>query len=159
MTEMLELGFVVKGYPGSGRRVEDESNLAEVSRVDLVAGAFMGDAVMMIGGHNFSTRFGWVTMIDWLIRMSDTLRALSISEAKNFGFTESEDFVSFRRVKDQLFVACSYEPGIAVIQYEEFVTSARGFIKGSLEWISTSFPDSLINPAMSDVRARIYSEH
>jgi hypothetical protein len=157
MTEVLELGFVVKGYPGSGRRVEDDSDLAEVSRADLISGAFMGDAVVRIGEHDFSTRFGWITMLDWTLRLSGAIKALETAEAKNFGFAESDDFVSFRRSKELLFVACSYQPRIAMTQDGKFAISARRFITESLEWISTNFPSSMRDSAMSDVLARIYS--
>jgi len=60
---MIEIDFVVKGYPGSGRRVEDDRDLAIVNRPELVQGAFMGDMLLKIDSADFSTKFGWLTMI------------------------------------------------------------------------------------------------
>ncbi len=45
MKDLIELGFTIKGYPETGRKVEEDSNLTQVSGPDLLQGAFMGDAI------------------------------------------------------------------------------------------------------------------
>ena len=61
---LIEFGFTVKGYPGSGRRVEQEADLSLVSRLDIVHSAFMGDALLVVdevdivGGGRTVTHFG-----------------------------------------------------------------------------------------------------
>jgi hypothetical protein len=61
---MIEFGLDINGYPGSHCRAEADSDLSQVSRPDLIQGAFMGDAFVVFGGVDFSTHFGWVTLID-----------------------------------------------------------------------------------------------
>src|SRR5262245_10648319 len=133
---MVEIDFLVKGYPGSGRRVEADRDLATVSRPDLIQGAFMGDAVFKFDGVDFSTRFGWVTMIDWCLRLSISVADLANAESRRFQFSESDDFVSFRRDGEDVIVTCSYADDAATIRYEDLSSAVREFVDSRLEWLA-----------------------
>lgn len=154
--QVIELGFEIKGYPGSHRRVELEGNLSQVDRPDLVQGAFMGDAVVRFDAVDFSTHFGWVTLLDWCLRLAVAIRNLAATGSARFTFSESDDFMSFRRVGDELQVTCSYVAEVGVIGHEEELTVAvSDFIDSHLEWISREFPEAMNNPVMVDVYSRL----
>jgi hypothetical protein len=152
---MIELGFVVKGYPGSGRRVEEELDLSQVSSPDLVQGAFMGDAVFKVGAVDFSTQFGWVTLLDWCLRLTVSLDDLVAKNSRRFEFSESDDFVSFERHQGDLLISCSYGTEVATVGYEELKSAVRDFVDDHLEWIEREFPAAMHNQAMPDVFSRL----
>jgi hypothetical protein len=54
----MKLGFDIKGYPETGRRVELEGGLANVYDMTILQGAFTGDAIFEIDGIDFSTHSG-----------------------------------------------------------------------------------------------------
>jgi hypothetical protein len=153
---VIELGFEIKGYPRSGRRVELEDNLSRVSRPDLIQGAFMGDAIVKFDAVDFSTHFGWVTLLDWCLRLTVAIRELADTGSARFSFSESDDFMSFRRADEGLHVTCSYVPEVGVIDHqEELAIAVRGFVDSKLAWISQEFPEAMNNPVMVDVYSRI----
>jgi hypothetical protein len=113
----------------------------------------MGDAIVELGEDDFSTRFGWVTLLDWCLCISSTVRTLAGAPSTHFTFSESYDFMSFRRDDERLYVACSYRAGIAVVPYAEFVGAVRGLIGAQLRWISENYPGAMRNPEMRDLLA------
>jgi hypothetical protein len=153
---LIELGFEVKGYPGSRRRVEADRDLSQVSRPDLIQGAFMGDAIVRFGDVDFSTHFGWVTLIDWCLRLTVSVQSLASVDSTRFSFSESDDFMSFERIRDGLRIECSYSSEVAVIRREEDLAYAvRDFVDSRMGWIAREFPAAMLNPAMSDVLSRL----
>ena len=151
----IRLDFEIKGYPGTGRKIEQDSDLSLVYRSDLIQGAFMGDAVMQLGDYDFSTRFGWVTLIDWCVSLFVSTIDLESSKSSDFQFSESSDFISFRYHDGLTFVSASYVPGIAVVQYDKFMRAVRGFVEERMVWISGNFPAAMRNPAMEDILGRL----
>jgi hypothetical protein len=153
----IELGFEIKGYPASGRRTELEADLALAEGPDLIQGAFMGDAVFRLGDVDFSTHFGWVTLLYWLVSMAFAVKeaAASASGSSWFRLNESDDFVSFRLCQGRLFVACSYSPEIAVVSYVEFAEALHAFIDEKLSWVSVNYPRAMLNPELRTVIDRI----
>lgn len=152
---MITLAFEIKGYPGTGRRVEADSDLASVSGPDLVQGAFMGDAVVNLDGTDFSTSFGWVTLLYWCLCLSVTVRDLESATDSRFQFSESDDFMSFHRDADTLYVSCTYRPGVAAVSLAEFSDAVRSFIRSRLEHLARNHPRAFANPAMADVLYRL----
>jgi hypothetical protein len=152
---VIEVDFVVKGYPGSGRRIEAEGNLATVSRPDLIQGAFMGDAVLRFDDVDFTTKFGWVTMIDWCLRLSVSVSRLQTTRSYRLRFSESDDFVSFSREEGNVVVTCSYAQGAPTVQYDDLTNAVREFVDGRLDWLAREFPQAFRNPAMADVYSRL----
>lgn len=151
----FELGFVVKGYPGTGRRTEAEVNLAACDRLDLIQGAFMGDMVMKTLDVDFSSRFGWVTLIGWLLSLSEVLRQLRLTGSHTLRFAESDDFMSFRQQDKVVYIACSYLPGIGCVSASKLNAAVRTFIEDQLSWISLNYPATLRNPAMAGIVDRL----
>lgn len=153
---MIELGFEIKGYPGSRRRVEADQDLSQVSRPDLIQGAFMGDAIVKFDDVDFSTHFGWLTLIDWCLRLAVSVQDLTSADSTRFSFSESDDFMSFQRIQGTLRVTCSYSREVAVIRHEEDLAHAvREFIDSRMAWIERKFPAAMLNSAMSDVFSRL----
>jgi hypothetical protein len=155
MADSFELGFTIKGYPGTERRVEQDSDLSRVWSMDLIQGAFMGDATFKINATDFSTQFGWVTLIDWCLRITSVLRTLEREEGYSMRFSESDDFISFRILGSSVLVACSYRPGIAVAQYDAFVVAVQEFVVARLKWIYINYPGAFANPAMGEALGRV----
>ena len=124
---MIEIDFVVKGYPGSGRRVEDDRDLAIVNRPELVQGAFMGDMLLKIDSADFSTKFGWLTMIDLCLRLSVSVSDLANMTFRRFQLPESDDYVSFQRDGQNVVVSCSYAEGTAAVLYDDLRAAVREF--------------------------------
>src|SRR5437764_7513681 len=124
---MIEIDFVVKGYPGSGRRVEDDRDLAIVNRPELVQGAFMGDMLLKIDSADFSTKFGWLTMIDLCLRLSVSVSDLANMTFRRFQLPESDDYVSFQRDGQNVVVSCSYAEGTPAALYDDLRYGVREF--------------------------------
>jgi hypothetical protein len=154
MTDSIELGFLIKGYPGTGRKVEDDSDLGQVSAPDLIQGAFMGDAVFKLNEVDFSTRFGWVTLIDWCLRLAVAARGLEEDGAHVMRFSESDDFISIRLHGSSALVASSYRPGIAIVEYGAFTSAVYNFVRERLQWLSSNHPSAFVNPAMREALDR-----
>jgi hypothetical protein len=152
---VIELGFVIKGYPGSGRRIEDDSDLAHVSRPDLIQGAFMGDAIFRLPGSDFSTHFGWVTLLDWCLRLTVATRDLESSGSGRFEFAESDDFVEFESGAAGVAVACSYKSETAVAQFSDLKSAVDEFVDDRLRWVAQEFPGAMRNASMPDVFFRL----
>lgn len=152
---MIELGFDIKGYPGSGRKIEAEPDLDLVSSPDLVQGAFMGDAVFKVGAVDFSTKFGWVTLLDWCLRLTVSLDDLATKDSRQFEFSESDDFVAFERRQGDLLISCSYDLAVATVGYGELKSAVRDFVDDRLKWIEREFPAAMRNQAMPDVFSRL----
>src|ERR1700722_8417075 len=109
----------------------------------------MGDATFRINEFSFSTGFGWVTLIYWCFGLSHACLELTEKESYVMRFSESEDFVSFRRQQESVLVACSYRPGIAVVKFKTFAEAVRDFAKDRFQWILTNYPEAFANPAMT----------
>jgi hypothetical protein len=155
MSEAIDLGFVVKGYPGSERRVEDDTDLERAYAPDLLQGAFMGDAILRIDDVDLSTRFGWVSLIDWCVRLSVALTDLRRDGKATIGFAESDDAISLRRHLDVVLLAASYQPGIALAPCRDFEAAVHEFIDARLNWIAREHPEAMRNPAMAGIVERI----
>ncbi|MEU9800857.1 hypothetical protein [Streptomyces sp. NPDC051000] len=151
----VQLGFEILGYPGTGRRVEDEGDLAKTSGVELFHGAFMGDGILVLHGTDLSPRFGWVTLIDWCIKIAAVRSALAVESRYVVNFSESEDWLQFERQAGEIHVSCSYNAELAHATHEDFDAEIERFLLGQLKWIEREYPQVMKNPAMADIRARI----
>lgn len=146
----VELGFSIKGYPGTERRVEDDSDLAHATSPDLLQGAFIGDAILRLDDVDFSTRFGWVTLLYWCLGLADTARNLEVEKSCILRVAESDDFISFRVYGDAILAASSYRPGIAIVQHEAFMNSVEAFVVDRLGWVKENSPSAFTNPAIGE---------
>jgi hypothetical protein len=155
MTDSIVLRFTVKGYPGTGRKIEEDSDLAQVSAPDLIQGAFMGDATIELNDVDFTTRFGWVTLIYWCLSLEDMIRKLKADESYVLRFAESDDFMSYRLHGVAVLVASSYRPGIAVVQYDALAEAVHGLVEEKLRWVGSSYPSAFMNPAMGAALNRV----
>jgi hypothetical protein len=155
MTDSVELGFVIKGYPNTGRKVEEESDLSQVYAADLLQSAFMGDAILRLNELDFSTRFGWVTLMHWFLGLTYSVRKIAEDETSMLRFSESDDFVSFRLYGRSALVASSYRPGIAVVDYGLLRKAVQNFTDEKLQWIRSIYPAAFMNPALSEALARV----
>jgi hypothetical protein len=152
---VIELGFTVNGYPGTGRKVEKDRNLAQVSRPDLIQGAFMGDAIFKLEGADFSTHFGWVTLLDWCLRLTAAFKDLELRDSTRFEFAESDDYVEFVRNATDLQVTCSYQSGVATVRFEDLKSAVHKFVDDRLGWVARKFPSAMRNPSMPDIYFRL----
>jgi hypothetical protein len=155
MADAIKIGFVIKGYPSTGRKVEEESDLSQVSAPDLLQGAFMGDAIFELNEVDFGTRFGWVTLIYWCLGLANATRRLKENMAPILRFGESDDFISFRLHGASVLVASSYRPGIAIVEYDAFKNAVQCFVDEQLLWISSNYPSAFMNPAMGGALSRV----
>lgn len=144
----MKLGFDIKGYPGTGRRVELEESLANVYDMTILQGAFTGDAIFEMEGVDFSTHSGMETLISWCGGLADAARRVRSSGSSFMRFTQSDDFISFRLRGGAVYAACSYVPGIAAVEDTAFHEVVRVFLDDRLSWISINFPEALQHPAL-----------
>ena len=149
--KLIDLDFVVRGYPGTGRKIEEERELRTVSRPDLIQGAFMGDAIFLLNDADLSTQFGWVALLDWCLRLNSAVRSLNSEASAKFDFSESDDWISFSRKGADVAVACSYSPLIAVVNFDSLGDAVQDFIDTRLAWVVRNYPSALQNHAMVDV--------
>ncbi|WP_129843617.1 hypothetical protein [Streptomyces sp. RFCAC02] len=152
---MIDLDFTITGYPGSGRRIEEVEDLSQVSRPDLIQGAFMGDAIFKIDSVDLGTNFGWVTLLDWCIRLSVSLEDLAVKKSRSFTFSESDDFVSFERHGEEVLITNSYSSASAITNYDDLCSAVRAFVDERLKWIEREFPAAMRNREMPEVFSRL----
>lgn len=93
MTE-IEIDFHIADHPHLGYRKEDRIDWERAYVTDIQQGAFMGDAILRLGGVDFSTVDGWRGLVEWCLRLDSSVRWLeSGSPSHVMSEPDSDDHV------------------------------------------------------------------
>ncbi|WP_188827870.1 hypothetical protein [Nocardia camponoti] len=115
----------------------------------------MGDVVLVIEGRDFSTRFGWMTLIHWCVGLCHAVQRLEHQDQHELLSPESDDVLRFIRVRDRLTVSASYVGQVAVTGFPEFSAAVNRFVAVKFGWIEQNYSRALLNPGMRGVYRRI----
>lgn len=155
MTE-IEIDFHIADHPHLGYRKEDRIDWERAYVTDIQQGAFMGDAILRLGGVDFSTVDGWRGLVEWCLRLDSSVRWLeSGSPSHVMSEPDSDDHVRVNREGQDLVVSSTRVDGTAVVDAQAFGREAGRFLRRSIEWIDAQYPGARLNPSASDIWARL----
>ena len=104
---------------------------------------------MMVNGHDFSARWGWIPIIDFAVSLRHI--AAELAEGKcaetEYSFTESEAVIRFRRVEDNVLISASYVRSTAQVSVKEFTNATTDFASKVAQELGQRYPLLLKNEA------------
>lgn len=90
----------------------DPDDLAKATEVDFRFRVALGDLILAAPPNDFSARWGWVPLIDFVVSVREILSDLKRGGTRSqFEFTESEATLTFTRHETGLVITASYAPG------------------------------------------------
>lgn len=96
---------------------------ADLSTADETAlhyDLFLGDLVFSVDGQDFSAKWGWTPLADFLGCLLAILRKLETEGGvERFEFTESDAKLSFAKTADGVLIRSNYAPGEAKVPLPE----------------------------------------
>lgn len=115
----------------------DPDELAKVTEVDFRFRVALGDLILAAPPNDFSARWGWVALIDFVVSVREILNHLKRSETRlPFEFTESEATLTFERRGADVIITASYAPGQIQVPLASF--------KERLRWFESSLRADLV---------------
>jgi hypothetical protein len=130
---MLTLSYRLVQYPEEFR---DPDALANATEVDFRFRVALGDLILAAPPDDFSARWGWVPLIDFVVSVRDILNHLKRGGIRSqFEFTESEATLTFARHEAGLVITASYAPGniqIPLASLEERLRWFEGALRADL---------------------------
>lgn len=120
---------------------------------------FHGDIEFQVGDVDFSTKWGWVPVLDFAIFMARISASLAKGEpTETFGFTESAAEIHFVRDGRSARVTTSYEPGVAHVDLIDFAAASTQLFERAYQAACLAEPRFTMNPIglawLHEVRAR-----
>ena len=143
---------------GSAYGWERQDKLSSATLVDLRFHYFLGD-VRISDDHGvvLDTKIGSVGILDFAISMLAIAEQMTTRQdaASEYRFKESNDWISVLKVGDDVFLACSYAPGIAQASFGEFTDQAGRFLATTLDQLSSDFPALALNREVASIRKKL----
>ena len=118
----------------------------------------LGDLVFVVNEVDFSTRWGWIPLLDLaycLKRIADNL--VTGESCGYFEFTESEAWLQFKRQRDGVEVAASYAAGTARVDFNEICDALTASSRAFVSKLRLQYPQLLQNDAFCKMAAVIDS--
>jgi hypothetical protein len=105
---------------------EADAALLDEDETTLRYRAAPGDILLRGPEADFSTEWGWVPLVDFVLALRDIVAKLSRGEREtNFEFTESEATLQFLRKGEEVHLTASYAPGEIVTPLSHFHDSVH----------------------------------
>lgn len=124
--------------PAAGQlELDDWSGVDEIG---LRYHAFLGDVRMVVEGVDFSTRWGWVTILDFAVSLRRSAESLRSASSARVDFTESDAEVRFTRSGSRVDVEASYVGGSASVDLDEFIAASEEFLAETIAELCAMFP-------------------
>jgi hypothetical protein len=109
----------------------EPDDLAKATEVDFRFRVALGDLILAMPPNDFSARWGWVALIDFVVSVREILNHLKRGGTRSqFEFTESEATLTFARRGAGLVITASYAPGQIQIPLASFEERLRWFEGG-----------------------------
>ncbi|MBV8899987.1 MAG: hypothetical protein JOY92_07740 [Verrucomicrobia bacterium] len=130
---MLNLSYRLVTYLEEFR---DPDDLANATEVDFRFRVALGDLILAVPPNDFSARWGWVPLIDFVVSVREILNHLKGGATHSqFEFTESEATLTFARREADVVITASYAPGqiqIPLASFEERLHWFEGGLRADL---------------------------
>jgi hypothetical protein len=114
----------------------DSDDLAKATEVDFRFRVALGDLILAAPPNDFSARWGWVPLIDFVVSVREILSHLKRGGTRSqFEFTESEATLTFARHGADLVLRANYAPGqiqIPLASLEERLRWFEGGLRADL---------------------------
>jgi hypothetical protein len=109
----------------------DPDDLAKATELDFRFRVALGDLILAAPPNDFSARWGWIPLIDFVVSVREILNHLKRGGTHSqFEFTESEATLTFARHETDLVITASYAPGQIRIPLSSFEERLRWFEGG-----------------------------
>jgi hypothetical protein len=156
---MLTIDFI-SGTWASSRGRERRDELDSASLADLQFHYFLGD-VRLSDEHGvvFQTSFGWVGALDFVISLFRIGQQLGTAQeaSLDYRFKQSDDWISVLRVRDAVFLSCSFAPGIARAPFKDFVNHTCYSLGSMLDQFAVEYPGLVANPDIVRLRKELHT--
>ena len=115
-------------------------DMASADSASLRYHLFPGDVVVRGKEGDFSTRWGWVQILDFALSLKAIDAILERAREARFEFTESSAALEFRRENDGVSVSSTYAPGLLRIRASEFREQVQRFAQRVVRELCERFP-------------------
>jgi hypothetical protein len=138
---MLNLSYRLEKHLEEFR---DPDDLAKATEVDFRFRVALGDLILAAPPNDFSARWGWVPLIDFVVSVRGILNQLKGRTTRSrFDFTESEATLTFARRETDVVITASYAPGQIQIPLASFEERLHWFEGGLRADLSRTTPPSI----------------
>ncbi|GAA6168435.1 hypothetical protein [Sessilibacter corallicola] len=124
--------------------------IPRLSECDFHYDFFRGTAIMRIEEVDFSTKWNWITLLDFFYCNLKIINRLQKNNDLTFHYAELGHEISYRRTENNvLTVSSTYTDDIAETNFHEFRNDLESSYRGLMEDIMTRFPAMKQNPEFS----------
>lgn len=111
---------------------------------------FLGDIVFKIDDCDFSTRWGWVPVLDFALGFNRLLTSLTSDGSATFEFTESEATLTLRRSLDVVALTSSYSSGVARVDVKVLRVVVYDFVSRIRDRLLVEHPSLARNEDLNE---------
>jgi len=127
--------------------------LPDLDEIEIRYNFLLGDVIILAGECDFSARWGWVPILDFVCSLKYICTKLCQNEnlEMEFEFTESESTLKFSRKGDLLTITASYNQCISTVTFDDFIVKADEFASRLILDVFESYPESINNSWLNSV--------
>ena len=119
---MSEITLSARVDPGWN---EPKRDFRAANEDELRYGAFLGDILFTIDDADFSSRWGWIPILDFALGINWVLSRLPTAGYEVFEFTESGAELRFELTDNEVEVRSNYVPAIARVPLDDLRAAAH----------------------------------
>lgn len=154
---MVKLEFLRR--PGTHLGWEARKDFSSAKLVELQFHCFLGD-IRISDNHGvvFETRFGSVGLLDIASAMRLLTQRLATQPGAasfDYRFKQSNDWISSLKLGQEVFLACSFAPGIARAPMSEFDRQTQEFLRETLAQLVAEYPTLALNREIVDLQSQL----
>jgi hypothetical protein len=128
-------------------------DMAAADSASLRYHLFPGDVVVRGKEADFSTRWGWVQILDFALSLKAIETMLEREREARFEFTESSATLEFQLENDGVSVSSTYAPGVLRVPSSEFREQVQRFVQKVVRDLCERFPRLAENGEIRRLRA------
>lgn len=132
-----------------------EKDIISATESDLHYYFFCGDLGINIDGCDFSTKWGWVPLLDFIVVFSDMVMNLKQNDKSCFFFTESDENLCLLLDGKMVLVTASYIKCSALINFNELRNLTKDVSDRFFQNILSQYPNILENSNFIDCLNKI----
>jgi hypothetical protein len=131
-------------------------DLRTADEMELRYCCFPGDILFTVGEVDFSARWGWVPILDFVAGLRRVASALDAGTTEaQLGFTENEEEIYFKRVDSDVQVTATYTPGTAAVSLQALSAGIERFARRVSGDLQSNHPELAKNPAARELLVEI----
>ena len=116
-------------------------NLANATEVDLRYKSFGVNVSLVMGETEIVSPRRFVTPVDSALSIRNVMESIVRGEDSGFGFTESEEIISFRKEGDRISVISSTKPVRSEVTADELISEFSHFLWSAHSFLLNELPD------------------